>query len=340
MQGNGHVHRCSVRIFLAILLASALLLSLPAGAHVPVVPGDAHTGAAITVPDPLKSWAFYATLHPTGEPDLYRFEMRRGDRLVVSLQVPDPVGPVPVLVIMGPGISPSGIPPHGVEVPPGSSAVVLQGIRPPRPSYEPFAPAASYPVAALDIVVNADGEYRVAVMGTGEGTRYGLAIGYREEFSPVEWVMVPLSVLQARVNGGQYPALILAPLVLVLVPGLLLLARRRGEYPRLKSVAGWCAAAAGLLALGSAAGTLVQMLVALSSTGPAPSAIVTVIFILLAGTPGILCLRVALAVSPEWGRGDRLTLLAGGILSLVFWSGLLVGSLLALAAAALPQPQL
>ena len=324
----------------ALLIAFLLLLlSLSAGAHVPVVLGEGHDPAARTVPDPLKSWAFYATLPGAGEPDLFRFEMHRGDRLGVSLQVPDARGPVPVLVVVGPGLSSSGIPPPGVEVPPGSSAVVLEGVRPPRPSYEPFAPGASYPVAALDTVVNADGEYRVAVVGTGEDTRYGLAIGYREEFSPLEWVMVPLSVLQARVNEGQHPALALAPLLLVLVSGLLLLAIRRKDDPRLHSAAGWCAATAGLLMLGSAAGTLVQMGMALAITGLAATAVVTVIFILLSALPGILCLRVALARTPGWGRRDRVILLASALLAIAAWSGLLAGPLLALAAAALARPR-
>jgi hypothetical protein len=330
---------CSGRGLRALLLVSLLLflLSLPSGAHVPVVPGDDHGSVVITVPDPLKSWAFYATLHDVGEQDLYRFGMHQGDRLVVSLQVPDPVGPVPVLVIMGPGLSPSGTSPPGVEVPPGSAAVVLPGVRPSRPSYEPFAPGASYPVADLDTVVSADGEYRVAVVGSGEGIRYGLAIGYREEFSPAEWVLVPLSVLQARVNEGQHPALVLAPLLLVLAGGLLLLSLKRKGYPRLHSAAGWCAATAGLLMLGSAAVTLVQMGMALAATGPTAAAAVTAVFILLAALPGILCLRVALARIPASGGQDRIILLTSAILSLAFWSGLLAGPVLALAAAALAR---
>jgi hypothetical protein len=183
--------RASVLFLLAVLLL--VFLAAPGGAHSPVVPGE--DSPVVTVTDPLKSWAFYGTLHGTGEPDLFRFTIQGGDRLVVSLQVADPAGPVPVLVITGPGLPPQGTPPEGVEIPAGSSAVVIRGVRPAEPSYEPFGPGAAYPVAELDTVVTADGEYRVAVVGTGGEVPYVLAIGYLEEFSAAEWVMVPVTVL-------------------------------------------------------------------------------------------------------------------------------------------------
>ena len=289
----------------------------------------------MTVTDPLKSWAFYGMLHGTGEPDMYRFTMHSGDRLVVSLQVVDALGPVPVLVITGPGLPSQGIPPEGVEIPPGSSAVVIRGVRPPTPSYEPFAPGAAYPVAELDSVVTADGEYRVAVVGTGGEVPYVLAIGYLEEFSAAEWVMVPVTVLQSRIVQGQPLPILLSPFFAMLILGALLFLYR-DHYPRLRSPAGIAAAVAGILMLGSAAGTLVQMSWALAATGPEATALVTGILIVLAAIPGILCLRIALSSSPSWTGRERLTLVAAGLLALVVWSGFLAGPVVAVLAAVLP----
>ena len=318
-----------------LLLVALLLLFLaaPGGAHAPVVPGeDSHV---VTVTDPLKSWAFYGMLHGTGEPDMYRFTMHSGDRLVVSLQVVDALGPVPVLVITGPGLPSQGIPPEGVEIPPGSSAVVIRGVRPAEPSYEPFAPGAAYPVAELDTVVTADGEYRVAVVGTGGEIPYVLAIGYLEEFSAAEWVMVPVTVLQSRIVQGQPLPILLSPFFAMLILGALLFLYR-DHYRRLHSPAGIAAAVAGIMTLGSAVGILVQMSWALAATGPEATALVTCIFIVLAAIPGILCMRIALSSSVSWTTRERVTLVVAGILALVVWSGFLVGPILAVLAAVLP----
>ena len=254
---------------------------------------------------------------------------------LVSLQVADPAGPVPVLVITGPGLPHQGIPPEGVEIPAGSSAVVIRGVRPPMPSYEPFAPGAAYPVAELDSVVTVDGEYRVAVVGTGGEVPYVLAIGYLEEFSAAEWVMVPVTVLHSRIVQGQALPILFSPFFAMLILGALLFLYR-DHYPRLRSPAGIAAAVAGILMLGSAAGTLVQMFWALAATGPEATALVTGILIVLAAIPGILCLRIALSSSPSWTGRERLTLVAAGLLALVVWSGFLAGPVVAVLAAVLP----
>jgi hypothetical protein len=337
MSPKSGIRPSSGRAPATLLLASLFLISLaiPSGAHVPVVPGDGEGSTIVTVPDPLKSWAFYGTLHGAGETDLFRFTMRQGDRLVVSLQVPEATGPVPVLVIMGPGLSTSGTLPSGVEVPPGSPAVVIAGVRPPRPFYEPFSPAAAYRVASLDTTVTVGGEYRVAVAGPGGETPYGLAIGYLEEFSPAEWVMVPVTVLQARIMQGQALPILLSPFIAMLILGAFLFLNR-DWHPRLRSPAGIAAAAAGVVMLGSAAGTLVQMCWALAATGPEAMAAITSVLIILAAIPGYLCLRIALAPSPSWRTGERLTLVAAGLFALVVWSGFLVGPILAVLAAVLP----
>jgi hypothetical protein len=190
-------------------------------------------------------------------------------------------------------------------------------------------------VASLDTTVTADGEYRVAVVGPGEETSYGLAIGYLEEFSPAEWVMVPVTVLQSRIVQGQALPILLSPFFAMILLGALLFLNR-DHYRRFRSPAGIAAAAAGVVMLGSAAGTLVQMSWALAATGPEATAVITFVLIILAAIPGFLCLRIALAPSPSWRTGERLTLVAVGLLALVVWSGFLVGPILAVLAAVLP----
>jgi hypothetical protein len=230
----------------------ALAVALAAGAgivsaHAPISVGSNEDIANATAfLDPEKSYVLYTELHGGGEAQYYRFPLRAGQRLYGSLQVPGPDSPVPDLVLMGPGITPSGAVPDFVEVPPGAGAMVVEGEPPGTPSYEPFTPQPIYEVARFNYTVPQDGDYYVAVYGP-EGGKYSLAPGYVEEFTVDEWLLIPWSVISIHLWEGQSPAYIFAPLVVVLVGGLALVVlyrRRRGLWPDLP---GWLVLVAGLL---------------------------------------------------------------------------------------------
>lgn len=319
-----------------LLLCAALLALGAVSAHAPMEVGsNEDLGNATVFLDPEKSYVLYTELHEGGEAQYYRFPLKSGQRLYGSLQVPGPESPVPSLVIMGPGIAPAGDVPPFVEVPSGAGAMVVQGEPPGQPEYEPFTPQPVYEVARFDYTVPQDGDYFVAVYGLQEG-KYSLAPGYVEEFTVDEWLLIPWSVIDIHLWEGQSPAYIFAPLVVVVLAGLalfVLVRRGRGQMPDLP---GWLILVAGLLYLGGAAMTGLQVVHALQWTGWDSGALVTLGFIagpVLLGAYAVLLGIRSPSAPPSLGRGIAMLLV--GAVGLVFWAGLVVGPVLAIAAGVL-----
>ncbi len=308
-----------------------------ASAHVPLLPGENdHLDAALTVTDPEKSWVIYGTLDTTDQPQYYSLPLQPGERMQLTLIVPRPEIDPPSMAILGPGIpSPADIPPF-LEVPEGAGVAIVPGRSTDEAEYEPFTPSAIYPVGEYTSEIQNAGPYYVAVYGR-EGAVYSLAIGYKEEFSPVEWIVIPLSVLEVHLWEGQSLAFLLAPLIGVIgIGGGILFYRissegRRLDLPSLFSIA------AGLLYLGGSAITLTQMGIALSQTGPSASAGVTILLFLIPVILGILLLRWGWRTRAEIGIADRFVLLVLGLLGLFLWAGVLIGPALVFLGAIAPR---
>ncbi|MBT8508258.1 hypothetical protein AZH53_07555 [Methanomicrobiaceae archaeon CYW5] len=360
---------------IAVLMLGGLLilcafLITPAVAHVPLTPeGNHHIDDAFVLADPTKSWVVYGDLDGAGDVRYYSMAMATGDELRLSLFTPDgSTAFVPGIVVTGPGLAPSGTLPPFVEMPhdhagvhdeehddahPGDGtgaeeygAVVIEGTVG-EAEFEPFTPSALYPSAEYSQVVTEAGTYYVAVYapdGSPAGGNFGLAVGYREEFTFSEWLLVPFSVLAIHRWEGQSWALLFGPLVLTLVVGFgLILRRGRRVGPTGERAApnrgpfGWLAVTAGLLYLGTGAMLLVQTAVALAKSGPTAAAALPGIYLLVAVLLGSVALRNGLHRTGRDGWGTRnagLSMIVVGIVGLVAWAGLLVGPVLAIAAGA------
>jgi len=319
------------RIFLAVLLIFGLLM--PVQGHVPLINGGVSQGPVI-IPDALKSWAIYGAIHEMGEVDLYQFNLRAGDRLILNLLVPPNSHFIPGMVVMGPGIPSQGIVPTSVKVPTGFSAMVIEGKMGNVPSYEPFTPTSNVDVADVDTTVTATGSYTVAVYGDGTGS-YGLAVGYLEEFSPTEWLFVPLSVISIRFWEGQSLLLIFGPAALVLAAGLAFFIRRKHSGGPI-GYRSWVGIIGGLLCIGSGVNTLFQMGIALQGIPVPLEVVVTLIFALIALLIGIASLRISSNKEPISIRG-RAKLVVLSFVGFISWSGFLAGPILLLISALLPE---
>jgi hypothetical protein len=329
--------RLRITLIFSFLLALISLVHV-ALAHTPLEPpfDNESLATAYGVPDPTKSWAIYAELHEGGEAQYYRLKMEQGERLRLMLFIPvsEKERFKPNLVVMGPAITSHDAPPEFVETAGGVGVTVLEGQLSAEPAYEPFTPSAYYYLADLDLDVSVAGTYHVAVYEAYQGGRYGLAIGYREEFGLDEWLMIPIDVVGVHEWEGQSIGLILAPMLAALSIGFALpIWRRRAILREIFNVTG---VSAGLLYLGSGAMMFTQMILALAATGPDFSAVLTIVFTLLPILLGVAILRLTIKDPKSVTKRVRAFIAILGLLGLFTWAGLLIGPALALLTSILP----
>jgi len=315
-----------------------MVIILPGDAHVPIsADNNNNLTTALSVEKPTKSYAIYGHLHDAGDVGYYQFDMNGGDQLKLSLMTTGFDAPVPDMVVMSPGNSGSlDNLPQTVDIPPGYRAELIKGRKPVTAEYEPFSPAAIFNVASYSKNITRPGTYYVAVISPADETQYSIAVGYLEEFSVSEWVLVPISVIKTHLWEGQSIIAILAPFLAIMILGLILIARREQPPQIKKPLSFWLATIAGLCYLGAASIVLVQMFRVLMVTGFSAGVIVTLILAFIPIMLGIWILRIARSGSPQSNK-DRVSLGIIGLLGLLFWAGLIIGPVIAIIAALVPQ---
>ena len=328
----------NLRWRIAVLLVLILCLALPVNAHVPFsTDGNYDISTALPVEKPTKSYVIFGDLHEAGEVAWYQLRMNPGERLVVSLMTPGYNNPVPDMIMISPGTvsSSEGLPPS-VSVPQGYKTEIIRGQPPHKAEYEPFTPAAVFKVASYSKEITTPGFYYLAVVSKADDTRYSIATGYVEEFTPSEWVLVPLNVISTHIWEGQSIITLLTPFLAVVILGFVVIARREKRKDSHLTYYCWLATIAGLCYLGGAAITLMQMMRAMAVTGPSTSVAVTLVFAIIPIALGIWALRMGRSSSIRTMQ-NRAFLVLIGILGLVFWAGLIIGPVLAIGAAVLPE---
>jgi hypothetical protein len=322
-----------------LLIFLVICLVVPVCAHVPVISGDNNKiGSATVIDNPGKTYVFYGEFHENGEVAYYRMDLKPGDQLSVSLMNAGMNSPVPDMAILSPNSSlPGENIPRGVSIPEGYAEEIIPGVPPAGAEYEPFAPSAIFTVGRHSQMVTVPGAYYIVVFSPANDTAYSIATGYREEFSVSEWVMVPFSVIRTRVWEGQSIPDIFAPFFAIAVIGAIMVMRRekkKGTRPRL---AFWLTTSAGLCYLGGASITFIQMIRALGITGFSPGAGITLILVVIPAVLGFIALRLARGPVPRSVQ-DRLFMAVIGGLGLAFWAGFVIGPVMAVIAALIPDP--
>jgi hypothetical protein len=324
---------------LSLLLLTTVLLSFIQGvsAHAPLsgeVDNESLDTALVLV-DPLKSWVIYKELHTAREANYYKFDLERNAHLTVNLLIPVSEKGVflPGLIIMGPGIPNNGTAPSYVQVPNGTHVMIIDGKMPNKASYEPFTPASSYFLIDVEMNVTEKGTYYLAVFDSSSGGKYSLAVGYKEEFTVSEWLLIPFNLISIHLWEGQNIVFLFAPLFLTIVIGIILILWKRPHVFR--QLPAWTGIPAGLLCFGSGLITLTQMFYALS-IAPDMIALVTLLFALIPILLGYMILRILLKKRENLKPTQRVVLVICGALGLVFWAGFIIGPILAILTAFLP----
>ncbi len=320
--------------YIFVIVISLLVVS-SVSAHVPQTDEGNHTlGTAMHVDDPTKSWVIYSELHHD-EANYYEMELKEGQRLKISLLVPDEDF-VPNLVVMGPGIQSNDSLPGYIEVPEDVGFDVIEGELGER-EYEPFTPASYYYPAEFEKEIDTDGTYYFAVFSEeGEG-KYGAAVGYEERYGLIEWIRVPIDVINIHLWEGQPLWLVFSPMIFVVGLGLTGSAWRKyqdGEGP--DDVKEWGLLTSSFLYIGSGAMLSMQMGLAVSKADTGPGLIVTLVFALLPVIFGLLLWKRAQDFKePE--PMERVKVVFYGMIGLFVWAGLIVGPIIAVISALLPD---
>ena len=340
----------------------AVLVLVPAGtalAHSPVFPGENHSPAtAFHIDDPVKSWAIYDELDHLDEGEYYKFSISRGEKIQLALLTPESPaegGFLPSFALLVPEMTEGDEVPDYIEVPAGYGATIVAGSDPGRATYEAFSPGWYYEVANMTANAPADGTYYVVVFGITQNNdthadedhenhdhdeevaKYGLVVGYAESFTPIELIMVQYSLQKVYAWEGQNQFVVLLPIILVLVIGgiILYLRSRKGKAP--KGISKWLASFAGLAFLGSGFGILYQMLLTFTATGFQGEAMITLIIFAFSVILGVVTLLYSVRNKPILTSRRRIGLIITGLIALFLWSGLYIGTALAIAAALVPS---
>jgi hypothetical protein len=320
------------RNFLCLCLFFLLLAGIGiVSAHSPLAVGSNEDIANATlISNPEKSFVLYTELHEGGEAQYYYFPMKKGENLYGSFQVPGPGSMVPDIVIIGPGIKPEGNVPSFIEVPAGSGAMVIPGKTPGKPSYEPFSPQPIYETGRFNVTIPVDGDYYIAVYGP-TGGKYSLAPGFLEQFTATEWLLIPFSVITIHLWEGQSPWMVFAPLIVVVIGGLALLFMYRKKIGLHHDPIRWMILLSGLLYLGGAAMTALQIVHAVRVTGYGNEVLVTIMFIAGPVILGIFAIMEGMRQPrPDSLSKSGIKMIIIGILGLLLWAGLIIGPVLAI----------
>ena len=321
-----------------VIFVFLFLLATSAMAHTPLNPSvENHSlDTAFEVPNPTKSWTLYRELHHEGKAEYYELYLNAGERLRASLYTKEyKENFAPHLIIMGEDLQLADSLPSFIEIPQGFGASLVEPSKPEKPEYEPFTPASYYYLIDIDVTISNEGKYYLAIYEpNAEEGKYGIAIGYKEEFTFSEWLLIPFDVISIHEWEGQSLIVILMPLLLALVLGLGLLAWKSLIKLNIFNILG---IVAGLFYLGSGLMLLMQMLFALYGALFNGLVVLTLIFIALPLVIGYVLLRKTVRGEGSLSKRDRVGFLVLGLVGLFTWSGLLLGPALAMVVGILPN---
>jgi hypothetical protein len=321
----------------------ALCLFLPQVlAHAPLGTQDNESiDTATVIPDPTKSWALYSQLNSDGDPQYYTFNISTGQSIHVLLYKslrPEDSNFNPVLVLMGQNVNSTKDVPTKITVPQGYNAQIIHPTLP-QSAFEPFSPGVLDYVTDLTIDNVTGGQYYLVVYEASSnptGGHYGLAIGDTETYTIDEWLLIPFNLITIYQWEGQNLALILAPMIITVIVGIVLVALRQRKQCDLANPMALLASLAGLTFIGTAASTLYQMVFCAMQVSTGSEVIITLVFAVIPLILGILTLRLALKNSQTSYKRKRIYFVVLGLAALFIWAGYFIGPILAIVSALMP----
>jgi hypothetical protein len=209
-----------------------------------------------------------------------------------------------------------------------------------HPEFEGFTPTSFLELYDLDIYAPTTGRYYLAYYEPTMTGNFAIAIGYEETFTFTEWVTVPITVLVTHIWNYQTPLSLLAPVLITLLLGFVILYWR---VPRLQSrtqLLTWIGITAGLLFIASGIFIFYQTVLALLQVPANALVTIPIIFGSLPIVLGLLTIRSCLSRGWTQKPWHLLRLIILSALALFLWAGWILGPVLLMLTAILPALQL
>ena len=324
-------------ILIFLLISISVIVSLVA-AHTPLNPSEEiHSlDTAFEIPNPTKSWTLYRELHHEGEAEYFKLHLNSGERLRANLYIKEiKENFSPNLIIIGENLQDADLLPVFIEIPEGFGANLIESLTPEKLEYEPFTPASYYYLIDVDETIVDEGDFYLVIYEPNlEEGKYGIAIGYKEEFTLSEWLLIPFDVIGIHQWEGQSLLLILAPLLFSLVFGFVLLSWKSLLKLDILNLVG---VSAGLLYFGSGLMLMLQMVLALIGSTFDLLVVVTLVFVSLPMFLGFVLVKKIVFFKGKLSTRDRIVLVVLALAGLFTWSGLLLGPALVMFVSLLPN---
>ena len=173
------------RTVLGLALLLLVLSAIPASAHRPYFEeADITADKPWSVSDPTISTAIYATLDTRSDADYYAFDGRKGQRILLSLTIPQIAGQeqfAPEMALLGPGLGAASLPARIVNLAGTGVQLIPALVGDAKSFYEPFSRTSYWERQEETVTLPADGRYVVAVWhAEGAVGRYTFVIGDKE----------------------------------------------------------------------------------------------------------------------------------------------------------------
>ena len=231
---------------------------------------------------------------------------------------------------MGPDLGEQGNVPSYIEKPPGYKSVGVPSFRT-EPEFEPFTPASYYYLSEYEHTAEKTSDYYIVVYEPEREGKFGLAIGTRETYTLLDWILLPIDLMRIRNWEMQSPFITFGPLILSFIIVFGSIYRRE----KIIGVHMWSAIAGGSLFIGSSVEKLVQVIYAQLFSGFSSTSILTLIIIVMQLSLGYHVIQRTLN---ERRRKDIIfivSFIGYGIIGFFIWAGFIIGPLLVIASAAL-----
>ena len=323
------------------LVVFTISINLPiAAAH---VPDDSSSNDdlenAYIIENPLKSWVFYENLG-SNSALYYKFHLHENTRLYLSIFIPRMVkdsGFLPSVAIMNPNISQDASPPAFVEIPSGYNTTLIDGETPTVLEFEPFTPASYYYVLEVDIEQTTHADYVIAVFAEGQDGKFGMALGYKEEFTLAEFLSIPFDLIKIHLWEGQNFFFVFWPLFAIITAGIGIALLWRDKNKKASfNVLNWLTLFSGLFLLGSGALKLQQIFYAMAGATWTNGVFLSLGFALGPMILGLFLVRKAISKDDLSKRKQRLYILILAGIGTIIWSGFYVPIALAVLITFLP----